>query len=288
MAFQLNRPIPFRRTFSQADFDRFAALSGDDNPIHVDAAYAAHTRFGRTIAHGMLLYSTICAALGRSLPGAVQLEQSLMFPDATYTGEEMVAQLALVEQPDDDTAVLSTRMSRPDGVITCQGPAHICLPGRVAPLPARSWSQVEARPGPEWPLGRLTLGQKATTVRVFTAADVVEYADLTGDSNPIFFDAAVARQAGFNAPIIPGGLLGGLFSFLLGTQLPGPGTNWLKQSLRFPGSAYTGQAITAEVEIVRLRPGKKLVNLRTTARDQAGATVCSGEALVLFKETPAE
>ena len=52
-----------RRTFGQRDFDRFAALSGDDNPIHVDPEFAGRTRFGRTVCHGMLLYSTICRAL---------------------------------------------------------------------------------------------------------------------------------------------------------------------------------------------------------------------------------
>ena len=63
----------FCRTFTQRDFDRFAALSGDDNPIHVDPAFAARTRFGRTVCHGMLLYSTICRALTDELgPGFVQ------------------------------------------------------------------------------------------------------------------------------------------------------------------------------------------------------------------------
>jgi len=48
-------------TPTQADFDAFAAVSGDDNPIHVDPEFSAHTRFGRTVAHGMLLYSRLWA-----------------------------------------------------------------------------------------------------------------------------------------------------------------------------------------------------------------------------------
>jgi acyl dehydratase len=83
---------------------------------------------------------------------------------------------------------------------------------------------------------------------------------------------------------VPGPLLSGLFSDLLGTQLPGPGTNWLKQSLRYPGVAYVGEVVTAVVEITRLRPEKALANLRTTCETTAGVTVCEGEALVLVKD----
>ena len=82
---------------------------------------------------------------------------------------------------------------------------------------------------------------------------------------------------------VPGGLLGGLFSFLLGTRLPGRGTNWLKQRLAFPAPCYAGQEVTARVEIVRLRPEKDLVNLRTVCT-AAGRVVCEGEALVLVKD----
>ncbi|MGZ3427312.1 MAG: MaoC/PaaZ C-terminal domain-containing protein, partial [Polyangia bacterium] len=51
--------VSARRRVTQADFDRFARLSGDDNPIHVDAAFAARTRWGKTLAHGMMLYSLV-------------------------------------------------------------------------------------------------------------------------------------------------------------------------------------------------------------------------------------
>jgi acyl dehydratase len=83
---------------------------------------------------------------------------------------------------------------------------------------------------------------------------------------------------------VPGGLLGGLFSFLLGTRLPGRGTNWLKQRLVFPAPCYAGQEVTARVEIVRLRPEKDLVNLRTACTVPGGQVVCEGEALVLVKD----
>lgn len=110
------------RVFTQADFDEFARLSGDDNPIHVDPAFAARTGFGRTVAHGMLLYGTICGLLSRHFPGAVQLEQSFMFPAPTFADETMMVQAEV-------TAVdlkmekirLKTTVINPNGQLTCDG-----------------------------------------------------------------------------------------------------------------------------------------------------------------------
>jgi acyl dehydratase len=113
------------------------------------------------------------------------------------------------------------------------------------------------------------IGQRATTTRTFTANDLREYRALSG---------ATADDT------IPGSLLGGMFSFLLGTELPGRGTNYLKQKLAFPAPARVGEEITATVEIARLRPDKDLVNLRTTCVNARGEIVCKGEALVLVKD----
>ena len=134
--------------------------------------------------------------------------------------------------------------------------------------------------------------------RTFSEADLLEYRDLSGDTNPAFSQPTASlvgagfprpAQGGETPPLppalqVPGGLLGGLFSFLLGTRLPGRGTNWLKQRLVFPAPCYAGQEVTARVEIVRLRPEKDLVNLRTTCMVPGGQVVCEGEALVLVKD----
>ncbi len=110
------------RTFTQDDFNRFAALSGDDNPIHVDAEFAARTKFGRTVAHGMLLYSTICGALSQQVPGAEQLEQDLRFPSPTYAGEEITIQLTVKDvNADERTARIAAMMTRPSGEVSCEG-----------------------------------------------------------------------------------------------------------------------------------------------------------------------
>lgn len=110
-----------QRALAQADFDRFAALSGDDNPIHVDPAFAARTRFGQTVAHGMLLYSLVAAAIGRDYPGAVQVEQDLVFPNPTPVGETVTVHLTPDGPAGDGRLRLTTLLTRSDGEIVCQG-----------------------------------------------------------------------------------------------------------------------------------------------------------------------
>lgn len=113
------------RTLSQADFDRFARLSGDDNPIHVDPAFAARTRFGRTVSHGMLLYSLLRAAMSAAAPGAIQIEQQLMFPAPTYTDDELTIELRVLEAGTDGVLQLATTIRRGDGETVCQGEARL-------------------------------------------------------------------------------------------------------------------------------------------------------------------
>ncbi len=119
----------------------------------------------------------------------------------------------------------------------------------------------------------LRVGQTATLEHSFSAADVATYRALSADAGLGFATPGPAES-------VPGPLLGGLFSCLLGTELPGRGANWLKQSLSYPKPAVLNTPVTATVEITRLRPEKALVNLRTTCHDATGALVCEGEALV--------
>ena len=108
--------------FTQDDFVRFARLSGDDNPIHVDAKFASTTRFGKTVAHGMLLYSVLCGALKKHFPHSAQLEQTLMFPTPTYVGEEITIRLEIAEQLQDEKRVrVLTSITRPNGDVGLQG-----------------------------------------------------------------------------------------------------------------------------------------------------------------------
>lgn len=109
------------RSFSQRDFDRFAGLSGDDNPIHVDAGFAADSRFGRTVAHGLLLVSVLRGLVDQLSPGCRVLEQWVMFPAPTYAGEAMRFS-ATVTGGDERGQWVRLEISRLGcGTVTCEG-----------------------------------------------------------------------------------------------------------------------------------------------------------------------
>ena len=262
-------------TFTQSDFNRFAALSGDDNPIHVDPEFSARTKFGRTVAHGMFLYSHVCAALNEMMPGVVQLEQEMMFPNPTFTDEEVTLTVNHVETNDEGVVELETAVIHANGNVGLQGKTWVV--GEQSSVNGIQYA--EGREFAVYDQGAtckgLLVGQQASDSRTFLADDIAEYVALIGDANPRF-----AAESG----IVPGGLLGGMFSDLLGTKLPGRGTNWLKQRLIFPRAAQVGEVETAVVTITRIRAEKALVNLRTTCTNPAGELVCLGESLVLVND----
>lgn len=293
------------RVFTQDDFDRFAALSGDDNPIHWDADFAARTKFHRPVAHGMLLYSIVCAAISERFPWFWQVAQDLMFPAPTYASEEVTVRLLVTAIERENSCIhLSTSVARPDGSLGLQGEASIvplrlgksCADSKPEPdsIAAAPLSGLHLAEGKAW--RGLTPGLCALVSRSFSRDDLAEYVDLIEDHNPVVRDATQARQAGLDDQPVPGGLIGGMFSHLLGTNLPGPGTNYLKQRLRFtarPTSppdqwvvAYPDQPLRASVEVIKLRPEKQLVNLRTECLDPSGRMICQGEALVLVSDVP--
>jgi len=115
--------------FSQKDFDRTAALSGDDNPVHVDPEFAARMRFGKTAAHGVLLYGMISRVIGELIPGAILLEQESVHPFPTYAGEEVMVWAGVTAiQPEQGLAELDTYVIKQDGSIGLKGKALARLP----------------------------------------------------------------------------------------------------------------------------------------------------------------
>ncbi|HEY5776540.1 MAG TPA: MaoC family dehydratase [Xanthomonadales bacterium] len=115
------------KVFRQSDFDDFARLSGDDNPIHTDPAFCAGTRFGRTVAHGLLLCSVLRGLIDRLLPGCRLSEQSVMFPAPTYTGEPMRFSVKVTGRGEQGLELALKVKRLNDGVVTCQGQARAVL-----------------------------------------------------------------------------------------------------------------------------------------------------------------
>ena len=250
---------------SQRDFDDFARLSGDHNPIHVDPAFAARTPFGATVAHGMLLYSRLQAALLQTAPGVVVARQELMFPAPSYADEDLTLLLEPAGLNGEGTCI-RMQVRKPDGRLGLDGAAW---------LGARPGAAGDAAPADDVPavdlprFQALQRGQAAVHERVFDAADL----------------AAWARLASLpTAPTtVPGPLIAALFSYLLGERLPGHGTNYLKQSLEFHEAPRPGEALRAAVVVSRLRGDKALVDLDTTCHGADGRKLCSGRALVRFQ-----
>jgi len=113
------------RSFSQADFDHFARLSGDNNPIHVDAEFSARTRFGRPVSHGLLLCSVLRGLIEELLPGGRMTDQSVMFPAPTFADEAMRFSVTL-SAADDSGSRVELEVSRiADGTVTCQGHSRV-------------------------------------------------------------------------------------------------------------------------------------------------------------------
>ena len=116
-------------TLTQGDFDLFARVSGDDNPIHVDPAFSARTRFGRTVSHGMLLYTVLWGLIRKHVPAARQESQALMFPAPAFAGEPLVF-AANVEEAGTDRARLALRIHRAaDGEVVCEASTDLLLGG---------------------------------------------------------------------------------------------------------------------------------------------------------------
>lgn len=119
----------------------------------------------------------------------------------------------------------------------------------------------------------LAVGQRAQTTRAFSADDVSRYVALGGH------EPAEGE--------VPEPLVNGLFSRLLGVELPGQGTNYLKQECTFFDRARVGEVLAASVEITRLRPAKELVDLRTRCTGKHGKLISEGRALVYVADVEA-
>lgn len=127
------------------------------------------------------------------------------------------------------------------------------------------------------------LGRKASLSKTISEADVDAFADLTGDTNPLHLNENYATRTQFGRRIAHGMFGVSLISAVLGTVLPGFGTIYLGQEVRFEGPIYPGDTITAEVEVIQVREDKPILTLATTVRRQDGSVVITGQAVVKFK-----
>jgi 3-hydroxybutyryl-CoA dehydratase len=140
------------------------------------------------------------------------------------------------------------------------------------------------QPRGEMKIDEIAAGQTAEFTKTVTETDVVLYAGITGDFNPAHVDAVAAEKGMFGGRIAHGMLSAGFISTVLAMKLPGPGTIYLQQSLRFTRPVRIGDTVTARVEVVEVIAPKRRVALRTTVANQNGETVIDGEAMVMVPE----
>ncbi|MCF8070410.1 MAG: MaoC family dehydratase [Desulfobacterales bacterium] len=126
----------------------------------------------------------------------------------------------------------------------------------------------------------LKIGDKVTLSKVFTEEDVMQFAGLSTDTNPIHLDDSYAAGSVFKARIVHGLLVASLFSGLIGTELPGKGSIYLGQNLKFTAPVRIGEEVTASVQIVKIREDKPIVTLQTICANSEGQVVIEGEAVV--------
>ncbi len=128
------------------------------------------------------------------------------------------------------------------------------------------------------------LGAHATLSRVITEHDIALFAEVSGDKNPIHLDAEYAERSLFGKRIAHGFLIGSLISALLGNVLPGPGSIYLGQTLKFLAPIHIGDEVTVVVKVVELREEKRIVTLHTECKNQHDTLVLSGEATIKYMQ----
>jgi acyl dehydratase len=124
------------------------------------------------------------------------------------------------------------------------------------------------------------VGATASRTRTISERDIELFTELTGDRNPLHYDADAAERSRFGGIIVQGGVTSGLLNAVVAEDLPGPGSVFLHVDWSFKAPVKPGDEITAEVEVLEAREDKPITKLRTTITNQEGTTVLDGTALV--------
>jgi len=131
---------------------------------------------------------------------------------------------------------------------------------------------------------KFKVGDSGSYSQTISEASIAHFVGAVGDTNPLHLDAEYAKNSRFGQRIAQGVLVAGLISTVLGTKLPGVGTMYLGQNLKFLKPTYIGDTITATVRVKAIREDKPILTLETLCTNQRGERVIEGEATVLYEE----
>lgn len=130
----------------------------------------------------------------------------------------------------------------------------------------------------------LQVGDSAKRTITVTDEQIRAFAQATGDTNPMHFDDDYAATTPFGRRIAHGLLTAGFISAVIGNDLPGPGTIYMGQDLRFKAPVYIGDTVTVVVTVTKYREDRRIATLATSCTNQAGKVVLEGEAVVMAPE----
>ena len=130
-------------------------------------------------------------------------------------------------------------------------------------------------------------GTTASRTRTVTAEDIERFTAITGDRNPLHYDAARAAATRFGGIVVQGGVTTGLLNAVVAEDLPGPGSVFLHTDWSYRAPVRPGDTITATVEVLERRTDKPITRLRTVIENQDGVVVVDGTALVWSEPLPA-
>ncbi|HXO98242.1 MAG TPA: MaoC family dehydratase [Chthoniobacterales bacterium] len=126
--------------------------------------------------------------------------------------------------------------------------------------------------------GKPDIGASAERTKRVNERDIELFAQITGDRNPLHFDAEAAGRSMFGGLIVQGGITSGLLNAIVAEDLPGPGTVFLSVEWKFVKAVYVGDTITGRVEITTVRDDKPICTIATSVRNQDRVVCLSGTA----------
>jgi len=127
----------------------------------------------------------------------------------------------------------------------------------------------------------LKVGDSAQITNTITETVIHDFAKATGDFNPIHLDQTYAEKTQFKGRIAHGALSIGYISSVLANLLPGPGSIYLSQEIKFLAPVRIGDTLTAKVEVIELIPDKNRAKFKTTCTNQRGEVVVNGTAWIM-------
>jgi acyl dehydratase len=123
------------------------------------------------------------------------------------------------------------------------------------------------------------VGQKAERSRTVEPGDIELFTRISGDRNPLHYDAAAAQASRFGEIVVQGGITSAILNAVVAEELPGPGTVFLQVDWKFTAPVRPGDTITGAVEVVEVREDKPITKLKTSVRRQDGVVVLEGTAV---------